>query len=166
MKRSILLLALVAFIFACGGSSTDVTRRSGIDYSQYAGVPTTDTDYQGSEEEDFVGESRYSSQAAYGDAVVTVASKKIPLGRKASEAHMKVFMQSLDKAYIDAKRAYNPVGFTYAMSLAGTINPFSDMEVQCMLSQESADDIGQVACDLFFKSLRSEYALAIEEAKL
>ncbi|ACC98716.1 hypothetical protein Emin_1164 [Elusimicrobium minutum Pei191] len=166
-KKLFVILTLGMFIFACTPNRTDIKRKPSIDYSEYESI-----NYEGefnaveeSEDGDFVGQSSLSSRNIYGDAVVIVASKKITLGRRASSKEMGLFQASLDKAYLESKRAFNPQGFTFSMSPAGAINPLSDIEVQCILSQESANDVGQKTCDLFFKSLRTEYALALESAE-
>ena len=160
MKKLFIILPAVILISACV-SKTNVTNRPPTDYKNnrpaitdtYYGVDSGAADESG----DFTGESRYGSKSAYGDAVVTVGSKKFSIGRAAGEKEMRVFQDSLDKAYRAARNTYNPAGFTYTMSPAGAINPLSDMEVNCVLSQDSADDVGQKTCDLFFKSLKSYF---------
>ncbi|WP_424244831.1 hypothetical protein Dip510_002103 [Elusimicrobium posterum] len=166
--KNIFILILAAMVIAaCGGKTNVINKPSqqGIDYEQYKGTSSYQSydDYM-PEDEDFVGESRTGARSAYGDAVVVMASKKISLGRKATtDGELKLFQNSLDKAYLNAKKTYMPIGFTYSMSPAGSVNPLSDMDVQCILSEESSADIGQKTCDLFFKSLRSEYAIALQE---
>jgi hypothetical protein len=148
---------------ACTSSKTNVTGKSGIDYESYRKAAMMDgaaAPLQIDGSDDFTGESRFNSKSAYGDAVITVGAKKFSLGRAAGNKEMGVFQASIDKAYRTAKKTYNPAGFTYAMSPAGAVNPLSDMEVQCILSQDSADNVGQKTCDLFFKSLKTEYAVA------
>jgi len=168
MRKVFLILPAVILTAACMSSTTNVTRKPGIDYEKYRNLelmpdasytgvtsaPQPDNDVNA----DFVGESRYTAKSAYGDAVVTVGTKKFTLGNSAGENDMRVFQTNVDKAYMTAKKAYNPAGFTYSLSPAGAVNPMSDMEVQCILSQDSADNVGQKTCDLFFKSLKSGYA--------
>ena len=78
---------------------------------------------------------------------------------------MGVFQKSIDKAYSVALRKYRPVGFTYAISSVGAVNPLSDIEVRCMLSERSANDVGQSTCTLFFSTITSTYLELIQEAK-
>ena len=171
MKKFFVILPAVILMSACT-STTNVTHKSGIDYAKYRNTePVADNVFTGTlppaegaataapgAGDDFVGESRYNTKSAYGDAVVTVGTKKFSLSPKAGANDMRAFQSSVDRAYLAAKRAYNPAGFTYSLSPAGPVNPLSDMEVQCILSQESADNVGQKTCDLFFKSLKSDYA--------
>jgi len=165
VKKFLIILPAVILISACT-QKTNVIGKSGIDYSKYqqsqdvfTGVSAAPAADQ-SDIDDFVGSSRYNTKSSYGDAVVTVGSKKFFIGKTAGDKEMRAFQTSIDNAYRTAKKTYNPAGFTYSMSPAGAINPMSDMEVQCILSQDSADNIGQQTCDLFFKSLKTEYATA------
>ena len=56
-----------------------------------------------------------------------------------------------------ALRQYHPVGFTYAMSSVGSINPLSDIEVACKLSERSANQVGQATCRSFFNTVTRQY---------
>lgn len=109
------------------------------------------------EDEDFTSENITSSYGIYGDVVVTVATHKFKLGANASRKEMALFQQAMDKAYQVALKQYHPTGFTYAMSSVGAINPLSDMEVMCKMSEVSANAVGQNACNAFFASLASNY---------
>lgn len=163
--RNILILTLTAVLaVACTPRVVQKGKPTGIDYEQYKGTSSYGSyeDYS-DDGDDFVGESSLATRSAYGDAVVVMASKKMSLGRKAATKELKLFQNSLDKAYLDAKKTYKPIGFTYSMTPAGSVNPLSDMEVQCILSEESSYDVGQRTCDMFFKSLTREYALALQE---
>ena len=169
MRKLFLILSAAIIMAACAPNKTNVTGKPGIDYDKYKNVEVANDAFTGvsspqaaGEIDDFIGESRFNSKSAYGDAVVNVGSKKFSIGKTAGEKEMRVFQASIDKAYRTAKRTYNPAGFTYSMSPAGSINPLSDMEVQCILSQDSADNVGQKTCDLFFKSLKSEYSAATD----
>lgn len=166
MKRAIFLILILALVAACGPTPSQ-KRKMAVDYTKDRTVyiPPTQQDYQAGEDEDFTGESRFGAGSSYGDAVITVAGKKVKLGRNAGEKEMKMFQKSLDAAYLEAKRVYNPIGFTYSMSPAGSINPLSDMEVQCILSEQSANDKGQVTCDLFFRAIEEAYATALMNAE-
>ena len=97
--------------------------------------------------------------------VVNVAAHKFKLGPSASRTEMTVFQKALDQAYTVALRKYRPVGFTYAMSSVGAVNPLSDIEVRCMLSERSANDVGQSTCTLFFNTLASTYIELMKEAQ-
>jgi len=96
--------------------------------------------------------------------VITVAKRKFKLGGNASRKEMGVFQQSLDKAYAQALRTYRPSGFTYSISSVGAVNPLSDIEVSCKLSERSANDVGQNTCDLFFNTIRTSYVALMKEA--
>jgi len=162
MKKYTAAIILTALVFgACGPAKTTQVKKPAIDYTQYEGQQQTGQDYSAEQGDDFTGTAASSQSSAYGDAVVVMASKTISLGQNATASkELRTFQTSLDKAYITAKRAYNPVGFTYSISPAGSVNPLSDMDVQCILSAQSSDETGQKTCDLFFKTLRSEFALA------
>ena len=98
-----------------------------------------------------------STNSTYGEAVVVMASKKIPLGENASYSDMQSFQTALDSAYNTARRTYHAAGFTYAISPAGPVNPLSEMDVQCILSESFAHATGKAVCDLFFKQIPLEY---------
>lgn len=186
--RFVLTLLLVGFVCAC--STADYRSRKtvtqGIDYSRYQGnevyyeftsdIPTDPSilseageETVGEEalgtDEDFTSENIASTYGNYGDVVVNVAAHKFKLGPSASRKEMTVFQKSLDKAYSVALKKYRPVGFTYAMSSVGAVNPLSDIEVRCMLSERSANDVGQSTCNLFFKTIASTYIDLMKEAQ-
>lgn len=110
------------------------------------------------EDEGYTGVSSLAQRSSYGDAVVVVASRRISLGRDAGESAMNAFRASLDAAYLAARRAYGAPGFTYSLSPVGAVNPMSDMEVQCVISEDSAQDLGPQTCNLFFNRLKEELA--------
>jgi len=109
------------------------------------------------EDEDFTSENITSSYGTYGDVVITVATHKFKLGASAGRKEMALFQQAMDKAYQVALHQYRPTGFTYAMSSVGAVNPLSDMEVTCKMSEGSANAVGQNACNTFFSNLASNY---------
>ena len=125
---------------------------------------TEDTEPSLSEDEDFTSEHLTSSYSRYGDVVVTVSSRKFQLG-DAPSGKMPLFMKSVEAAYAKALRAYRPSGFTYAMSSVGAVNPLSDVQVHCRMSERSANDNGQTACNLFFQTIRSEFLRLQQGAK-
>lgn len=112
---------------------------------------------QPGEDEDFTSENITSSYGTYGDVVITVATHKFKLGASASRKEMALFQQAMDKAYQVALKQYHPTGFTYAMSSVGAVNPLSDLEVTCKMSEVSANAVGQNACNAFFSNLASNY---------
>ena len=116
------------------------------------------------EAEDFISENLTSSYHTYGDVVVTVASRKFELGKAATSRDMATLMKSVNTGYAKALRAYQPSGFTYSVSSVGAINPLSDVQVQCRMSERSANDSGQKACALFFNTIRTTY-LNLKEAR-
>jgi len=183
---SVLLAALV-----CACSSTDYRSRKhvtqGIDYSRYPGneayyeftspIPgdpsvldgqtqdsALDEDAPLGEDEDFTSENMAGTYGNYGDVVVTVAKRRFKLGPEASRKEMAVFQKSMESAYAKALRTYRPTGFTYALSGVGSVNPLSDVEVSCKLSERSANDVGQSTCTLFFNTIRTKYLELSKEA--
>ena len=110
-----------------------------------------------SAEEDFTAENIAGAYATYGDVVVTVATHKFKLGENATRKEMALFQKALDAGYSTALKQYRPVGFTYAMSSVGTVNPLSDIEVNCKLSETSANQVGQSTCRTFFNTVSNRY---------
>ena len=108
-------------------------------------------------DEDFTAENIASAYGTYGDVVVTVASHKFKLGEDATRQDMTKFQKALDSGYLAALRQYHPVGFTYAMSSVGAVNPLSDIEVTCKLSERSANQVGQATCRTFFNTVTHQY---------
>lgn len=117
------------------------------------------------EDEDFTAENVASAYGTYGDVVATVATHKFKLGPLAGKTEMTAFQKSLDNAYTVALRQYRPVGFTYAMSSVGAVNPISDIEVACKLSERSANQVGQSTCTLFFNVITRQYKQLMQEVK-
>lgn len=194
MKARLLLLGcLLLTLNACNNHNYTSRKKieRGIDYTAYQGAqgqrPSTSdfTSYwtgapsvlddvvsplegetSGADEDaDFTSEGMESSYGRYGDAVVTVAAKKIKLGKSATQKHMSIFQKALDKAYASALRAYRPTGFTYSISSVGAVNPLSDVEVSCMLGEQAASEVGQATCNLFFQDLVTSYVELMKEAQ-
>ncbi|MBR2082499.1 MAG: hypothetical protein IJ876_05790 [Elusimicrobiaceae bacterium] len=120
---------------------------------------------EASDDEDFTAENIASAYGTYGDVVVTVASHKFTLGENASRQDMTRFQKALDNGYLTALRQYRPIGFTYAMSSMGAINPLSDIEVTCKLSERSANQVGQDTCRTFFNTVARQYAQSSKGTK-
>lgn len=125
-------------------------------------TPLPEPSYELSSDEDFTAENIESAYSTYGDVVVTVASHKFKLGEGASRKEMSAFQTALDDAYSVALKQYHPSGFTYAMSSVGAVNPLSDIEVACKLSERSANQIGQATCSSFFSTISRRYAQLIK----
>ena len=115
------------------------------------------------EDEDFTSDSLTGSYGRYGDVVVTVASRKFQLGDNPS-GKMPLFMKAVETAYAKALRTYRPSGFIYTMSSVGAINPLSDVQIHCRMSEHSANDNGQTACNFFFQHIRTEF-IRLQEVK-
>ena len=113
----------------------------------------------------FTAENIESAYGTYGDVVVTVASHKFKLGEDASRKEMVAFHKALDEAYAVALKQYRPSGFTYSMSSVGVVNPLSDIEVACKLSDRSANQVGQATCRTFFNTVARRYAQLVKGAK-
>lgn len=116
------------------------------------------------EDEDFTSENIAGTYGTYGDVVISVATRKFKLGKNATRKEMAVFQQAMDKGYADALRQYRPIGFTYALSSVGAVNPLSDVEVTCKMSEQSANAVGQNACAQFFKTITASYIELSKEA--
>ena len=181
----------IILLGACGSGTSYRAHKKvtqGINYSHYGGndvyyeftsaIPTQDqgnpfadrltqeenpAEETPAEDEDFVSENLTNTYHTYGDVVVTVASHKFNLGASASRKEMTLLMKSIETAYAKALRLYRPSGFTYAMSSIGAINPLSQVQVHCRMSERSANDNGQKACKMFFDTIRSVY-LELQEA--
>lgn len=108
------------------------------------------------EDEDFTSDNLTGSYSRYGDVVVTVSSRKFQLG-DAPSSKMPLFMKAVETAYAKALRTYRPSGFIYTMSSVGAINPLSDVQIHCRMSESSANNNGQTACNLFFQTIRTEF---------
>ena len=108
-------------------------------------------------EEDFTAESVSSTYGLYGDVVVKVATHKFKLGSSATRHEMLLFQQALEKAYMDALEQYSPAGFTYSMSSIGSVNPLSEIEVTCKMSEIAANQQGQEPCKMMFKNISAEF---------
>ncbi|MDR0734434.1 MAG: hypothetical protein LBG16_01770 [Elusimicrobiota bacterium] len=176
MKYSLLFcLSLILIFAACAAGNKNYKHYQGIDYEQYnqdkkyndavlsgfdggavdqvnMDAPSFSIDY------DAVGNEIIESTGSnYGEAAVVMAAKKIFLSRDAGQQDIGLFQQALDAAYKTVIKEYRPAGFTYAMSPAGAVNPLSIMDVQCILSEGSANSAGKAACDLFFEGIAEQY---------
>lgn len=145
-------------------TSSPLDRPSVLDEPVVVPVLTQPT-YEQAEDEDFTAENIESVYTTYGDVVVTVASHKFKLGETATRKEMIAFQTALDNAYVVALKQYRPSGFTYAMSSVGAVNPLSDIEVTCKLSERSANQVGQATCTTFFNTVTRRYAQLINEAR-
>ena len=185
MKKLFIGGILISFLCACNGetsfrSSKRVTQ--GINYAHYNGseayyeftssvptaqntVATQSQDEELGDDEDFTSEKLASSYSRYGDVVVTVSSRKFQLGQT-PDKKMPLFRKAVDTAYAKALRTYQPTGFTYALSSVGAVNPLSDVQIHCRMSERSANDNGQKACSLFFQTIYSTYQSLLQEANL
>ena len=114
-------------------------------------------------EEDSIVES---TNSAYGEAVVVMATKKVSLGKDATIKEMQLLQKGLENSYNTALHNYRVPGFTYSLTPAGDINPLSMFEVKCILSENYANATGKKACDFFFGQINQEYLKAKEEASL
>lgn len=187
IRSFLVIFAMAVLMSACStGSRKQVTQ--GIDYSSRSHrttyyeftspVPTETsfvppapsetepaaTEEQLGEDEDFTSENLTSSYHTYGDVVTTVATKKFKLGEQASRKEMTVLMKAVDSSYSKALRRYRPSGFTYSVSSVGGVNPLSDVEIYCRMSENSANQVGQSACTQFFNDIRTNYLQLMQEA--
>ena len=179
MKRLILLVLSLILFAGCTGYniSKKYKEYSGINYRSYE-MPSTykDLDFKADEEEKIEEEPIEeqtlevpevieiteeeiieSSNQAYGEAVVVMASKKIPLSKNATGEDLMTFQTALDKSYNAILKSYRTQGFTYTLAPAGTVNPLSVINVQCLLSENFANTSGKKVCDAFFAKIPVEY---------
>lgn len=189
MKTHIFLMtALSVLMCACGtGGRKQVTQ--GITYSHYPKqeiyyeftspisntatnfvpppleeTPTATEEEPLGEDEDFTSENLTSSYHTYGDVVATVATKKFKLGEQATRKEMALLMKAVESSYSQALRTYRPSGFTYSLSSVGAVNPLSEVEIYCRMSENSANQVGQSACTQFFNSIRTKYTQLLQGA--
>lgn len=106
-----------------------------------------------------------STNSAYGEAVVVMATKKVALGKDATTRDMQFLQTGLENSYNSTLRTYRVPGFTYSMMPAGDINPLSVFEVKCVLSENYANATGKKACDFFFGQINQEYTRAKESSR-
>lgn len=192
MKIKLGIIVLICMLFsACADTSRNYVGRKpitqGIDYSRgyqndvyyefTSFVPPESTIVEETtpaiseseealgEDEDFTSDMIASTAGQYGDVVVTVATKKFKLGASATKKEMTLLQESIDVAYSKALRTYRAKGFTYSISSVGSVNPLSDVEVSCKLSEQSANEVGQSTCNLFFDTIRITYIKKAQEAK-
>lgn len=104
------------------------------------------------ENSDVIGDT-----GVYGDLAVEIASKKYPLGAKATSNDLSDFQKVLDKSYLSVFEDYSKVGFTYMLSPAGSVNPLSEINIKCMISERFSDDNGKEVCDKFFGNITNLY---------
>lgn len=187
MKRRLLwVVACVLLVSACSSGRKQITQN--IDY--FATTPKQETTYEftsyqmpelkpsvfapeseqqetvaPSEAEDFTAQSVSSTYGLYGDVVVKVATHKFKLGSSATRHEMSLFQQALEKSYMSTLQEYNPAGFTYSMSSIGSVNPLSEIEVTCKMSEIAANQQGQPACKMFFSGISKEFISLMREGR-
>ena len=153
-------------------TSSPLDRPSVLDDMQYRSatasqeeVVVEDEEEYLDEAEDFTASNISGAYGTYGDVVITVATHKFQLGEQATRTDMTRFQRALDSGYSAALQQYRPVGFTYSMSSVGAVNPLSDIEVTCKLSERSANQVGQATCRTFFNTVSRRYAQLVKGAK-
>ena len=194
MNKIFMVVLGALLVGACAEASHQATRNkmTGIDYASYSRPSTHPADdYTShlpqpsmledrpfgvtsnpeqeaaipSEDEDFTSEGIASSYGRYTDVTVVAAVKRIKLGAQANSKHMALFQKALADGYKKALRTYRPSGFTYAISSVGAVNPLSDVEVNCVLGEQAANEIGQQTCHLFFQTVVEQYNTLVKEAQ-
>lgn len=171
MKKLILLILPIIMLAACSQYSPKRYKEySGINYNAYETTNTSveikEPKEEESNQENFdtsaveeITEEEIieSSSQAYGEAVVVMSSKKISLGKKATSEDLGTFQVALDNSYNMILKSHRTEGFTYTLSPAGTVNPLSVINVQCLLSENFANAAGKRVCDAFFAQIPIEY---------
>ncbi len=171
MKRLIVLILPLVLCVACADyGSKKYKEYTGINYNAYD-VPSsyaeldlsTDDIVEQNNTETFEVEEITeeeiieSSSQAYGEAVVVMSSKKIPLSKNATSEDLLVFQTALDNSYNMILKNYRTQGFTYTLAPAGAVNPLSVINVQCLLSENFANTSGKRVCDAFFTQIPIQY---------
>jgi hypothetical protein len=182
MNKVIFSMIVLCFVFgACNSySPKNYKRYTGINYSDYeqnarkqevldgnlSEIEQNDIASPVFEQVDAIDDDSVveSTNSAYGEAVVVMATKKINLGKDATSKEMQLLQTGLENAYNSALKEYRVPGFTYSLTPMGEINPLSLFEVKCVLSENYANSTGKSACDFFFSQIPQEYAKAKEEA--
>ena len=176
MRRLIFIIMVTTLCAACAEFDTPnrYKRYTGIDYASYElphSYASVNVDVDSMEEREVETESKdtfeveeiteeeiiESSNQAYGEAVVVMSSKKIPLSRNATGEDLVTFQTALDNAYNAILKSYRTQGFTYTLAPAGTVNPLSVINIQCLLSENFANTSGKKVCDAFFARIPVEY---------
>jgi len=170
MKYLTLLILPIIMLAACSPHSPRRYKEySGINYNAYESTRTSVEEQEPAEEpaqdsfdtsavEEITEEEIIeSSSQAYGEAVVVMSSKKISLGKKATAEDLEIFQTALDNSYNGILKTHRTEGFTYTLSPAGTVNPLSVINVQCLLSENFANAAGKKVCDAFFINIPLEY---------
>lgn len=171
MKRLILLILPLVLCVACADyGSKKYKEYTGINYNAYD-VPSSyaeldlstddvieQTNAETFEVEEITEEEIIeSSNQAYGEAVVVMSSKKIPLSKNATSEDLFIFQTALDNSYNIILKTHRTQGFTYTLAPAGTVNPLSVINVQCLLSENFANTSGKKVCDAFFTQIPIQY---------
>ena len=170
MKYLILIALPLILIVSCSPYNPKRYKQySGIDYGVYeqSYSYTEISDLQDDTEQEDITPSEVtevteeeiieSSNQAYGEAVVVMANKKFTLGKNATDQDLAIFQMSLDNSYNVILKSYRTEGFTYTLAPAGTVNPLSTINVQCLLSENFANAQGKKVCDAFFVQIPIEY---------
>ncbi|MDD4004335.1 MAG: hypothetical protein PHW69_03930 [Elusimicrobiaceae bacterium] len=98
-------------------------------------------------------------------AAAVVSSATFMLGRAPGQGEINRFYRALEtaQAAVIEKAGgpeHLPEGFSYAVTPAGAVNPFSSVEVDCLLSREAAADFSARFCRQFIELLLPQYPAA------
>ncbi|NLO92133.1 MAG: hypothetical protein GX410_09130 [Elusimicrobia bacterium] len=67
-----------------------------------------------------------------------LAKREIPLSPSATQQDFADFQKTVERTYIASLAGEDEPGFSYSVSPAGVANPFSRVEVACIMPQEHA----------------------------
>ncbi len=176
--RKYLILLLVFLIAGCA-STGKKDRYERVDYSEYESYEEYESpkiyDSDELEEPSVLGQEQYEIEidiensdvigdtGVYGDLAVEIASKKYPIGAEATSNDLSDFQKVLDESYLKVFEDYSKIGFTYMLSPAGSVNPLSEIDIKCMISERFSDDKGKEVCDKFFGNITNLYGEFLEE---
>lgn len=177
MKKYLILL--LVFLLAGCVSTDKRDRYERVDYSEYEVYEEYERpkifDSDELTEPSVLGQEQYEIEidiknpdvigntGVYGDLAVEISSKKYHMGAKATSTDLREFQTVLDESYLKVFKDYKEVGFTYMLSPAGSVNPLSEIDIKCMISERFSDDNGKEVCDKFFSNITNLYGQFLEE---
>jgi hypothetical protein len=94
-------------------------------------------------------------------AVIT-SSATFSLSKVPGQGEISRFYKALDSAHDKTVARFGGAenlseGFTYSVSPSGAVNPFSEVEVQCLTGGQSVSGQGRDLCRVFFEFIAKEY---------
>lgn len=88
-------------------------------------------------------------------AIKVDLSKKYSLSKKQNYELEEKFKTAVENAYLETYSHYN-INFVYTISPEGTIYPFSDVDIRCIIQSPTTSQKVKDVCIHFFKILDSK----------